>query len=67
MAFGLLSRGYIERKAMSLEELEKKGTLYEIAKILGITASSAYKWRKIKHIPPLRLYELKEKKPEWFK
>lgn len=52
---------------MSLEELEKKGTLYEIAKILGITASSAYKWRKLKQIPPLRLYELKEKKPEWFK
>lgn len=52
---------------MSLEELLKKGTLYQISKILGITPSSAYKWRKAGQIPPLRLYELKEKKPEWFK
>lgn len=52
---------------MSIEELMKKGTLYSIAKILGITPSCAYKWRKIGYIPPRRLYELKEKKPEWFK
>jgi predicted site-specific integrase-resolvase len=51
---------------MTLEQLFKKANPYQVAKILGITPSSAYKWRKEGEIPPLRLYELKEKRPEWF-
>jgi endonuclease III len=50
---------------MTVEELEKHASLYRVAKILGMTAPSCYKWRKT-GIPALRLYQLKEKRPEWF-
>jgi predicted transcriptional regulator len=50
---------------MTVEELEKHASLYRVAKILGMTAPSVYKWKK-SGIPPLRLYQLKEKRPEWF-
>jgi predicted site-specific integrase-resolvase len=52
---------------MTLEELKKHATLYEVAKILGVTPPALYKWQKKGEIPPLRLYQLKELKPEWFK
>lgn len=51
---------------MTLEDLLKETTLYKVAKVLGTTPSSCYKWKKNGKIPPLRLYELKEKKPHWF-
>ena len=51
---------------MKLSELQKHVTLYEIAKVLGITAPAAYKYKKTGKIPHLRVYELKEKRPEWF-
>jgi hypothetical protein len=50
---------------MTVEELQKHATLYRVAKILGMTPPSCYKWIKT-GIPPLRLYQLKEKRPEWF-
>lgn len=51
---------------MKVEELleRSKCNLSEIARILGITAPAAYKWGS--EVPMLRLYQLKEKKPEWF-
>jgi predicted transcriptional regulator len=51
---------------MKVEELleRSKCNLSEIARILGITAPAAYKWNG--EVPMLRLYQLKEKKPEWF-
>ena len=52
---------------MKLEKLMEFATLYEVAKILGLSPPSAYKWQKKGEIPALRLYQLKEKKPEWFK
>ena len=50
---------------MTVDELKKHATLYRVAKILGMTPPSVYKWAKT-GIPPLRLYQLKEKRPEWF-
>lgn len=51
---------------MTVEELEKKASLYKVAKVLELTAPAVYKWRKTGKVPDLRVYELKEKKPEWF-
>lgn len=51
---------------MTVVELEKKITLYKVAKMLNLSAPAIYKWRKTNKIPPLRLFQLKEMKPEWF-
>ena len=51
---------------MTVDELLKKATLYQVAKILGLTPSAVYKWKGYKKIPGLRLYHLKAAKPEWF-
>ena len=51
---------------MTVEELEKKASLYKVAQVLNLTAPAVYKWRKKNVIPDLRLYQLREKKPEWF-
>ena len=52
---------------MKVTDLPKNVTLYELAKVLSITAPAAYKYKKTNKIPDLRVYQLKEKKPEWFK
>lgn len=52
---------------MKIEDLEKYMTCYGIAKLLGVTPTSVYQWKKTGKIPALRIYELKEKKPEWFR
>jgi hypothetical protein len=52
---------------MKLSDLPKHVTLYELAKVLEITAPAAYKYKKNGVIPELRAYQLREKKPEWFK
>ena len=51
---------------MTVAELEQKASLYKVAKILGLTAPAVYKWRETGKVPDLRVYQLKEKKPEWF-
>lgn len=51
---------------MTVEELQKHTTLYQVSKILGVSAPSVYKWKENNKIPDLRLYQLKEKRPEWF-
>jgi biotin operon repressor len=40
------------------------GSQSELARILGITRAAVFLW---KNIPKLRIYQLKELKPEWFK
>jgi len=40
------------------------GSQSELARILGITRAAVNHWQKI---PQLRIYQLKELKPEWFK
>ena len=40
------------------------GSQSELARILGITRAAVNHW---KTIPLLRLYQLKELKPDWFK
>lgn len=54
---------------MKVEELlaKSKCNLSEVARVLGITAPASYKWLKTGLVPELRIYQLKELKPEWFK
>ncbi len=52
---------------MKVTDLPKGVTLYELAKVLGITAPAAYKYKKNDKIPDLRVYQLKKIKPEWVK
>jgi len=40
------------------------GSQSELARILGLTRAAVHQW---KAIPQLRIYQLKELKPEWFK
>ena len=40
------------------------GSQVNLAKILKITKGAVWQWNKI---PELRLYQLKQIKPEWFK
>ena len=40
------------------------GSQSELARILGIKRAAVWQW---KAIPPLRIYQLKELRPEWFK
>ena len=51
---------------MKLEQITKHASLYQIAKLLDMTPPATYKWKKT-GIPPLRVYQLRELKPEWFK
>jgi hypothetical protein len=39
------------------------GSQSELARILGIKRAAVWHW---KTIPPLRIYQLKELRPEWF-
>lgn len=52
---------------MKITDLPEGVTLYQLAKVLGITVPAAYKYKKKNEIPALRVYQLREKKPEWFK
>jgi hypothetical protein len=51
---------------MTIPELKQFATLYQVARILKISPPAVYKWEKKEQIPPLRLYQLKELRPEWF-
>jgi predicted transcriptional regulator len=50
---------------MNIQDLQTHATLYKVALLLNISPPAVYKWKK-SGIPPLRLYQLKEMKPEWF-
>ena len=53
--------------SMTVEELlAKAGTMYKVAKILGISKVSTYKWVKKGKIPANRVKSLMLLKPEWF-
>lgn len=51
---------------MTLDKLMSKASLYEIAKILGISAPATYKWKKSGKIPSKRIKQLMLIKPDWF-
>ncbi len=51
---------------MTLEDLMKRCSLYEVAKILGISAPATYKWKKSGKIPARRVKQLMLLKPDWF-
>jgi len=46
------------------EAIKKAGSQAALARLLGVTRGAIFHW---KAIPALRIYQLKEKKPEWFK
>lgn len=51
---------------MELNSLIKRaGSVRAIAEALGLTTQAVYKWGGT--IPKLRVYELKELRPAWFK
>jgi len=53
--------------SMTVEELlAKAGTMYKVAKILGISKVATYKWVKKGKIPASRVKSLMLLKPEWF-
>lgn len=52
---------------MTVEELMKKASLSDVARLLNLSAPAVYKWKKTNKIPPLRLFQLRELRPQWFK
>ena len=52
---------------MTVEELlAKAGTMYRVAKILGLSKVATYKWTKTGKVPANRVKSLMLLKPEWF-
>ena len=53
--------------SMTVEELlAKAGTMYKVAKVLGLSKVATYRWVKKGKIPPARIKSLMLLKPEWF-
>ena len=53
--------------SMTVEELlAKAGTMYKVAKILGLSRVACYKWVKTGKVPAQRVKSLMLLKPEWF-
>ena len=48
------------------EAIKRAGSSAELARLLGIKRQAVDKWPG-NSIPPLRIYQLKELKPRWFK
>jgi hypothetical protein len=44
--------------------IKRAGSKAELARILGLTRQAVHGWRRI---PPLRLYQLRELRPKWFR
>ena len=58
-----------EKKVDSItveELLAKAGTMYKVAKILGLSKVACYKWVKTGKVPANRVKSLMLLKPEWF-
>jgi predicted transcriptional regulator len=47
------------------EAVARAGNANKLAALLGISPQAVSKWPET--IPPLRLYQLREKKPRWFR
>ena len=53
--------------SMTVEELlAKAGTMYKVAKVLGLSKDATYRWVKKGRVPPQRVKSLMLLKPEWF-
>ena len=53
--------------SMTVEELlNKAGTMYKVAKVLGLSKVACYKWVKTGKVPAQRVKSLMLLKPEWF-
>lgn len=50
-----------------LELLEKLGTLQAIADLFSINRQAVQQWPDDEPIPELRLYQLREMRPQWFR
>lgn len=47
------------------EAIAKAGSARKLAAVLGISKQAVCQWPE--SIPPLRLYQLRERKPRWFR
>lgn len=47
------------------EAVARAGNASKLAALLGVSPQAVSKWPEA--IPPLRLYQLREKKPRWFR
>ena len=45
---------------------KKAGTMYKVAKVLGLSKVATYRWVKKGRVPPQRVKSLMLLKPEWF-
>ena len=53
--------------SMTVQELlDKAGTMYKVAKVLGLSKVATYRWVKKGRVPPQRVKSLMLLKPEWF-
>jgi hypothetical protein len=53
--------------SISVEELERRaGSMYKVAKVLGLSMVATYKWKKTGKVPSKRVKSLMLLKPEWF-
>ena len=45
--------------------IQLAGTSAELARILGLSRAAVCQWPE--DVPPLRVYQLRERRPDWFK
>lgn len=46
--------------------IDKAGGPRKLAALLDVSIQAVHKWRKDNRLPQLRVYELRERRPEWF-
>jgi hypothetical protein len=47
--------------------IDLAGSVLKLAHLMEVSAQSVYTWKEAGDLPPLRIYQLKALKPEWFK
>ena len=47
------------------EAIKRAGSIRKLATLFGLTTQAIYSWPE--QIPPLRVYQLRELRPQWFK
>lgn len=46
--------------------IDKAGSVKELAGIFGVSVQAVYQWVKRGDLPELKVYKLRELRPEWF-
>jgi len=45
--------------------IQKAGSVKALADVLGVSVQAVYLWQRRGRLPDLRVYQLKERRPEW--